>query len=423
MTERVHFADLIDHEIGGGWGEEKATPEHREAAYVIRGTDIPKALAGDVSSIPYRFHKVSNLRSRVLRHHDVVFEVSGGSKGQPVGRALLVTQRLLHRLGGPAMCASFCKLIRLNPARCDPRYVFRLLQAAYVAGELDAFQVQSTGITNFRWKPFLERFEIVLIDRGSQELVAEVLGAIDDLIENNRLRIELLEQMAEAIYREWFVRFRYPGHEEATIVDSPLGPIPYGWQVRNLFDVAEVAFGYSFKSKAFAATGPYPVVRIRDVPGGTTRTFSDEKAPPRYRVLDGDILIGMDGDFHLRQWTGGEAWLNQRVTRLRPLGGLSPRHLLLSIDQPIKEWNAAISGTTVAHLGKRHLEKIQIVVPPAELLTIASEVFAQGAQKECTLAQTNRQLAGLRDLLLPKLVTGQIDVSNLDLDAAVESVA
>jgi type I restriction enzyme S subunit len=236
-------------------------------------------------------------------------------------------------------------------------------------------------------------------------------------IENNRRRIELLEQVARAIYREWFVRFHYPGHEDTALVDSPLGPIPEGWEVRSLFDVAEVGFGFSFKSMRFADNGPFPVIRIRDVPSGITKTFTDEEPGERYRVVDGDVLIGMDGDFHLRQWTGGEAWLNQRVARLRPLGNLSDRHLLLSIEEPIKEWNAAITGTTVAHLGKRHLQQIQIVIPSPDVLAVASEIFDDAAKGECALVQTGRRLAAIRDLLLPKLVTGQIDVSSLDLDA------
>jgi len=229
--------------------------------------------------------------------------------------------------------------------------------------------------------------------------------------------------MAKVIYQEWFVHFRCPGHEDVALVGSPLGPIPEGWEVRDLFDVAEVAFGFSFKAKHFASSGPHAVVRIRDVPIGVTRTFTDESPPSKYRIADSDVLIGMDGEFHLRQWTGGEAWLNQRVARLRPLGDLAPRHLLLAIEKSIQEWNVAITGTTVAHLGKRHLEQVQIVIPAPGVLAIATTVFADIADQERVLVQTIRQLEALRDRLLPKLVTGQIDLSTLDLDALVDSVA
>ncbi len=257
--------------------------------------------------------------------------------------------------------------------------------------------------------------------KPEQDRIAEVLCAFHDLIENNRRRVEVLEEMARAIYREWFVRFRYPGHEGVPLVDSPLGPIPDGWHVEPLFDVAEVAFGFSFKSKRFADRGPFPVVRIRDVPKGTTQTFTDEDPGERYRVVDGDVLIGMDGDFHLHQWSGGIAWLNQRVTRLRPRDGLSARHLLLAVDAPIREWNAAISGTTVAHLGKRHLEQVHVLMPKDSVLKRATDLFDDISQQALTLTHAARRLADMRDLLLPKLVTGQIDVSHLDLDALTEA--
>jgi type I restriction enzyme S subunit len=299
----------------------------------------------------------------------------------------------------------------------EPRFVAALLQSLELGRNDGAAAVPGVNRNQLHTLP------VAYPDLRTQRTITVVLGSLDDLIENNRRRIELLEQMAQAIYREWFVRFRYPGHEDATFVDSPLGPIPEGWEVRNLFDVAAVGFGFSFKGKQFAAVGPYPVIRIRDVASGTTKTFSDEEAPERYRVHDGDVLIGMDGDFHLRQWTGGDAWLNQRVARLRPLDGLSARHLMLAIAGPIRTWNAAITGTTVAHLGKGHLEQIHISVPPDSLLDMASEIFEGAADEACSLAQVARKLAGIRDLLLPKLVTGEIDVSHLDLDAVVESVA
>ena len=93
---------------------------------------------------------------------------------------------------------------------------------------------------------------------------------------------------------------------------------------------------------------------------------------------------------------------------------------MLAVAGPIKEWNGAISGTTVAHLGKRHLEQIQVVVPERHVLEPAMQVLDDTSTQVCDLIQASRRLASMRELLLPKLVTGQIDVSALDLDAVVE---
>lgn len=262
--------------------------------------------------------------------------------------------------------------------------------------------------------------KVRLPDRVGQDRIAEILCSLNDLIENNRRRVEVLDKMARAIYREWFVKFRYPGHGGVSLVDSALGPIPEGWEQRNLFDAAEVGFGYSFKSPRFAPDGPNQVIRIRDIPVGISATFTDEDADPRYAVFDDDVLIGMDGDFHMTVWTGGDAWLNQRVTRLRPKLEMSPLHLLLAIEGQIIEWNGAIVGTTVAHLGKKHLELVNVMVPDDKTLAHASELFGALMGQRRSLKQSNRRLSALRDLLLPKLVTGQIDVSVLDLGAVIE---
>ena len=82
----------------------------------------------------------------------------------------------------------------------------------------------------------------------TQIRIADVLGSLDDLIENNRRRIELLEEMAQAIYREWFVHFRFPGHETATFIDSPIGPIPENWEFQTLEQLAHLTMGQSPKS-------------------------------------------------------------------------------------------------------------------------------------------------------------------------------
>lgn len=257
-----------------------------------------------------------------------------------------------------------------------------------------------------------------------QERIVAVLGAIDDLIENNRRRVEVMEEMARAIYREWFLKFRYPGHRDVPLVDSDLGPIPEGWDHRKLFDAADVGFGFSFKSPQFSTKGRNQVVRIRDIPRGISRTFTDEAASARYAVFDDDVLVGMDGDFHMTVWTGGDAWLNQRVTRLRSRAGMSSLQLLLSLEDQIVAWNKAIVGTTVAHLGRKHLELVTVLVPDASTLARANAVFQPMMEQRRSLIQAGRRLEALRDLLLPRLISGQIDVSTLDLDALiVERVA
>ncbi len=303
---------------------------------------------------------------------------------------------------------------------CSPELDYRFLKYVLLA-EQDTYLSFASGTTHQTiYYPEVKAFHVCLPPIEVQRGIADVLQSIDDLIENNRRRVEVLEELARAIYREWFVNFRFPGHEGATFVDSVLGPIPEGWDARPLFEAADVGFGFAFKSNRFNDEGPFPVIRIRNVPHGTTDTFTDEVADEKYRVNDGDILVGMDGEFYVSQWSGGDAWLNQRVTRIRPLECLGPRYLMQAVEGPIRDWNTKIVGTTVAHLGKKHLQEVQVVVPDAGTRALSDNVLEPTALLIRNLLQQSRRLAELRDLLLPKLVTGLIDVSDLDLDSVVE---
>jgi type I restriction enzyme S subunit len=174
----------------------------------------------------------------------------------------------------------------------------------------------------------LQRYELHLPPLLTQRKIAAILSAYDDLIENNLRRIKILEEMAQNIYSEWFVKLRFPGHQHARFTDSPLGRIPEDWEEVNLLSVADVTYGFAFQSNQFNSDGNgMPIVRIRDVLAGTSDTFSSEEAGKKYLVENGDILVGMDGDFHMGFWVGGQAYLVQRVARFRSKGEIGRYHL------------------------------------------------------------------------------------------------
>ncbi|OIP11190.1 MAG: hypothetical protein AUK53_08840 [Betaproteobacteria bacterium CG2_30_59_46] len=154
---------LMLEQIGGGWGKDVPDEKHTEPAWVIRGTDIPDARTCQVANVPHRFHSISNLRSRCLQAWDIIFEVSGGSKGQPVGRTLLVAPQLLSALGDDAViCASFCKRICPDMVGYGSELLYLSFLEGYESGEIEQFQVQSTGISNFKWTEYLEKIARVI---------------------------------------------------------------------------------------------------------------------------------------------------------------------------------------------------------------------------------------------------------------------
>ncbi len=156
------LGELLTFQIGGGWGKEVRDEDHQEIDAVIRGTDIPDAKHLNVSTCPIRFHKPSNIQSRRLQDGDIVFEVSGGSKGQPVGRSVFVSDRLLACFENDVICASFCKLIRPNGEKLRSSLLFHYLLESYTNGVIEQYEVQSTGIKNFKFTEFLAREQIAV---------------------------------------------------------------------------------------------------------------------------------------------------------------------------------------------------------------------------------------------------------------------
>ena len=257
----------------------------------------------------------------------------------------------------------------------------------------------------------LKGMEVTLPPLSTQHKIAGILSAYDELIENCQRRIRILEEMARALYREWFVHFRFPGHEKVPRVDSPLGPIPKGWEVKPLLDIATVTYGFPFQSKKFNTTGiGTPVIRIRDILEASNNTFTDEQADPKYHIENEDILVGMDGDFHMCIWSSGHAFQNQRVARFKSRGEIGNYHLYLALELPIQTWNKSIVGTTVAHLGDSHIKSIRLIWPSPLLIKKASSVLEPMSEEIISLKNRITNLRRTRDLLLPRLLSGQLIV-------------
>ena len=254
----------------------------------------------------------------------------------------------------------------------------------------------------------IKKFKITLPSLDVQCRIASILSAYDNLIENNNKRIRLLEQMAENLYKEWFVRFRFPGHEKAEFENG----LPEGWRLENLFDVADVSYGYAFKSDLFCTDDSLnAVVRIRDIQENHTDTYTSEVCDDKYLIEENAILVGMDGLFHMCLWNGDKAYLNQRVVKIcSKKKDMCNYMLFMAIRPQIKFWEQVIAGTTVAHLGDKHLKKIKIAVPTEDLLLKANKSIQRIMVEKNQLFKQNQILSRQRDLLLPRLMSGKLEV-------------
>lgn len=179
--------EFVDFHIGGGWGKENSEDKYNIPGYVIRGTDIPSSKVGLIDSCPLRFHAPSNIKSRELMEGDIVFEVSGGSKDQPLGRAVLINQELLESFKNKVICASFCKMIR---PESSSEYLYLHLLYIYLNRAIMKYQVQSTGISNFKFQVFLDSHQILkpsidVLDQFT-ELTKTIFSQIQILGKKNR---------------------------------------------------------------------------------------------------------------------------------------------------------------------------------------------------------------------------------------------
>ena len=156
--------DVISFDIGGGWGKETIESDFLEKAYVIRGTDIPDMKYGKFNYELLRFHKESNLKNRKLKDGDIIFEASGGSSSQRLGRTIYINHEILSMYDENVIPASFCKLIRINNK--ESSWLFNCyLNYAYEKEILSTFEVQSTGISNFGFTSFKKHHTILMPNR------------------------------------------------------------------------------------------------------------------------------------------------------------------------------------------------------------------------------------------------------------------
>ena len=181
------FTDIVDYYIGGGWGEERASTTFSDGAYVIRGTDIPDFNDG-IFDAPYRYHKPSNLKSRTLMAGDFVFEVSGGSKDQLLGRNALISQKTIDFLGGPVICASFCKQIRFKKDIVSSLFMKYFMKLFYESDLVGLYQIQSTGISNYQFEAFLKFQSIIIPSQEIQKAFEIIIGPMTKLKDDLSLK-------------------------------------------------------------------------------------------------------------------------------------------------------------------------------------------------------------------------------------------
>ena len=349
----------------------------------------------------------------ILFRGDVLVTMSGeiGSVGVVrVDRPIFVNQRV----GRVTPTSPDIDLLYLGYAMQEPKQKQRMENYAYGAAQPN---ISPT---------LIESLPIYLPKLVVQKQIAKILGNLDDLIENNRRRIEILEEMARLLYREWFVHFRFPGYEGIELVDSDLGPIPEGWQIAKLSHLVSTQYGYT-ETACSEPVGPR-YLRGMDINKNSFIDWSTVPYCPISGIDHQKFAIQVDDVFVIRMADPGKVGICERpvdavfasyLVRLRPSDGrITPYYLYFTLsDEAYQSWvTGASTGATRKSVSAKVMTEPNVAVPPIDILEQFDKTVRQARSLMNNLLEQNAVLRKARDLLLPRLISGEIDVSELDLD-------
>lgn len=316
----------------------------------------------------------------------------------------------------------------LDEAVCERRYLYYLMCSREYREEILA---SATGSTVKHTAPSrVEAFKFELPGLDEQRAIARILGALDDKIELNRRMNRTLEALAQKLFKSWFVDFdpvvaksegRKPfgfSEELAALFppdfeESEQGPIPRGWVVAPLDSLAEFRNGLAMQKFPPGPGESLPVLKIAELRAGSTlgADHASIDLDPRFVVDDGDLIFSWSGSLLVDVWAGGKAALNQHLFKVIPKDvpqWFCHQWLLEHLDD--FQGIAADKATTMGHIRRHHLTDSKIVRPGEQLLQELDRVMAPLAARQLQNKLQTRKLAALRDLLLPKLLSGEIRV-------------
>lgn len=368
--------------------------------------------------------RVNNFSSAGLKLDDVL-RIDGAIEAKHSRSRLRGGEVLLTLVGSTGQVAvadssvagwNVARAVGVIPVRSDipSRWVAWCLQSPYPRAFLDAranTTVQKT--INLR---DVAAVPVPMPSLDEIDAISSVLGALDDKIESNRRLAALLEETASTLFKARFVDF--VGVDE--FEDSEIGPIPVGWYLGSVYDVARVTYGRPFRSSVFSDREGIPLLRIRDIATGEPALMTTEQRSDGRLITAGDIVVGMDGEFRAHVWAGPDSWLNQRVCAFDPIKAASRVFVLESIKRPLAFFEATKGGTTVIHLGKADIDTFKFVLPTDAIMHEFAEAADPLLRQSVALRLEARTLADVRDGLLPKLVSGAIRVPDTtDVDEVI----
>ena len=319
---------------------------------------------------------------------------------------------------------------RPDPTKLDADFLLYSLLSNDLQSQIKGFGSGST-VEHMRLED-IPALEFNVPSLLVQRRIAGILSAYDDLIENSQRRITILESMARALYREWFVHFRFPGHENHPRFVSSLGEIPEGWGVKRLAEVAETQRGRSYRSADLTEEGGLPFLNLKclERDGGFRRSgikryvgdFKDVHVAKK-----GDIVMAVTDMTQERRIVARAALVptldkefgifSMDLVRIEPKAPVPKAYLysLLRFSSFADEIKQHANGANVLHLSPERITEFVFPSPPSALATRFAMSVEPMLEKIDCLVNRIDNLRRTRDILLPRLLSGQIALGELEV--------
>lgn len=302
-------------------------------------------------------------------------------------------------------------ILRPNPHIVEPAYMYysMLSKAFFLQADAAAIGAAQRTIS----LSSLQNLTINLPDLPTQRRIASILSAYDDLIENNRRQIKLLEEAAQRLYREWFVELRFPGHEGVKVMDG----VPEGWMKGTVDNIVKLLSGYPFKSSEYVSSGKYRLITIKNVKDGEFSPDNvdyidqlPDKVPSHCILTEGDILLSLTGNIGRVCIVNGYNYLlNQRVAKLQTLHP-AYAYCMFRSKEMLNKMTALSNGVAQQNLSPIRAEKIRILIPSSNLLFQFKNIVEPIISQIILLNNQITFACEARDRLLPELMDGEMEV-------------
>lgn len=289
------------------------------------------------------------------------------------------------------MTGSDCLKVVLDESKCYPKFIYYQLRSEHIGRWLEKVSIGATMPSLNTG--LLSGIEMVLPPIEIQKQIAGILSVYDDLIENNRKQIKLLEEAARRLYKEWFVDLRFPGHENTKIVDG----VPEGWSRTNINEILTFHRGYDLTKNEMKA-GRYPVVGSTTVIG-----YHNE-----FKIKGPGIVTGRSGSLGKYQFIWDNFWPHNTslyISDYKDHNIFFVYSLLQTVD-----FASLNNGGAIPTLNRNVLSNIEVIEPTDELQEMFAKIAEAQYRKIRNLEKQNNQLKMARDVLLPKLMSGEVEV-------------